>query len=61
LSLTFGNLPSCRYYYAVAEFDSVEAADKVYEEVNGKEFESTSNFFDLRFIPDEMSFDDPPM
>lgn len=44
----------------MVEFDSVEAADKVYEECNGLELENTSNVLDLRFIPDDMTFDDPP-
>jgi len=55
---SFSFLP--RYYFAIVQFDSVEAADKVYEECNGLELENTSNVLDLRFIPDDMTFDDPP-
>lgn len=49
-----------KYYYAVIEFDSVRCADVVYKECDGLEFESTANRLDLRFIPDDMEFDDEP-
>ena len=53
-------LERLKYYFAVVEFDSVTAADRVYEECNGLEFENTSNVIDLRFIPEGMVFDTPP-
>ena len=53
-------LERLKYYFAVVEFDSVAAADRVYEECNGLEFENTSNVIDLRFIPEGMVFDAPP-
>ncbi|GAA5859122.1 hypothetical protein JCM8547_004011 [Rhodosporidiobolus lusitaniae] len=50
-----------RYYYAIATFDSVNAAAHAYEQINGSEFERTANIFDLQFVPDETSFDDDPI
>ncbi|KAK0521904.1 pre-rRNA-processing protein esf1 [Tilletia horrida] len=49
-------LERLRYYYAVAEFDSVDAASHVYNEIDGTEMERSANVFDLRFVPDEMDF-----
>ena len=49
-----------RYYYAVAEFMSADAADSVYKSCDGSEYELSGTRFDLRFIPDDTSFDDQP-
>ena len=49
-----------RYYYAVAEFMSADAADSVYKACDGSEYELSGTRFDLRFIPDDTSFDEHP-
>ncbi|KAL3267297.1 hypothetical protein HHI36_011428 [Cryptolaemus montrouzieri] len=49
-----------KYYYAVATFNSVDVANKVYIECDGVEYESSATKMDLRFIPDDMTFEDEP-
>lgn len=51
-------LQRLRYYYCVVETDSVVTAKNIYDNVDGTEFETTSNMFDLRYIPEGTSFDD---
>ena len=46
-----------RYFYAVISCDSEVTAKTIYEAMDGREYLSTANFFDLRFVPDEMSFE----
>ena len=49
-------LTRLRYYYAVLFFSSPNAAKHIYDSVDGTEYLSTANFFDLRFVPDNVDF-----
>ncbi|RAH64305.1 pre-rRNA-processing protein ESF1 [Aspergillus aculeatinus CBS 121060] len=51
-------LERLRYFYAILTFSSREVAKHVYDLVDGAEYLSSANFFDLRFVPDETDFDD---
>ncbi|KAF6229315.1 hypothetical protein HO133_007431 [Letharia lupina] len=49
-------LERLRYYYAVLTCSSVSVAEAIYNAVDGTEYLTTANFFDLRYIPDETEF-----
>lgn len=49
-------LERLRYYYAVLTCSSIPVAKSIYDVVDGAEYLTTANFFDLRFIPDEVEF-----
>ena len=49
-------LERLRYYYAVLECSSTSTAQAVYDAVDGTEYLTTANFFDLRYIPDDTDF-----
>lgn len=54
-------LERLRYYYAVLTCSSVSVAEAIYNAVDGTEYLTTANFFDLRYIPDDTDFlDDKP-
>ncbi|KAF9535416.1 hypothetical protein CPB83DRAFT_9601 [Crepidotus variabilis] len=53
-------LERLRYYYAIIECDTVDAASHIYNELEGTELERSANVFDMSFVPDDMSFDNEP-
>ncbi|KAF3511501.1 hypothetical protein F2Q69_00002914 [Brassica cretica] len=50
-----------KYYFAVAECDSSATADYLYSSCDGIELVRSSIKLDLRFIPDSMDFNHPPL
>ena len=53
-------LERLQYYYAIVECDSTETAQSIYDSCDGTEFEKSMNFFDLRFVPNDIEFLDTP-
>ncbi|XP_072398415.1 ESF1 homolog [Diabrotica undecimpunctata] len=49
-----------KYYYAIISFDNPVSANKIYTECDGMEYESSAIKMDLRFVPEDMEFDDAP-
>jgi len=53
-------LDRLRYYYALITCASPQAAKSIYDNMDGREYLSSANFFDLRFVPDDVEFDAEP-
>jgi NUC153 domain-containing protein len=53
-------LDRLRFYYAVITCSSKDVAKALYDNMDGQEYLSSANFFDLRFIPDDVKFDERP-
>lgn len=50
-------LNKLRYYFAVVTCDSAETAAALYGALDNQEIEMTSNKLDMRFVPDDVSFE----
>ena len=57
LALKAYELRKLKYYFAIAECDSVATASHIYEQLDGMEFEHSSMVFDMRFVPDDVDFE----
>lgn len=53
-------LERLRYYYAIIECSSISIANTLYKSLDGAELGATANLLDLRFVPDNVTFDDTP-
>ena len=49
-----------RYFYAIIECTSTSIANVLYKSLDGAELGATANMLDLRFVPDGVTFTDPP-
>jgi hypothetical protein len=58
LALREYELSKLRYYFAIAVLDSASVAEKLYNELDGIEFEHSSMALDLRFVPNDVSFEE---
>ncbi|KAJ3196183.1 pre-rRNA-processing protein esf1 [Irineochytrium annulatum] len=50
-------LERLKYYYAIIECDSVATAQAIVEACDNAEFERSAILFDLRYVPDDMDFE----
>ncbi|KAF2352809.1 NUC153 [Trinorchestia longiramus] len=53
------NFNRLKYYYAIAECDSVMTARVIYQNLDGKCFRN-GGIVDLRYVPDQTTFDETP-
>lgn len=53
-------LDRLRYYYAVITCSSANVAKSIYDNLDGREYLTSANFFDLRFVPDGTEFNQDP-
>lgn len=53
-------LQKLKYYYAVVTCDSVKTASAIFDNCDQLEYETSSNVLDLRFVPDDVEFSNPP-
>ncbi|EUC42987.1 hypothetical protein COCMIDRAFT_102061 [Bipolaris oryzae ATCC 44560] len=53
-------LDRLRYYYAIITCSSANVAKSIYDNLDGREYLTSANFFDLRFVPDGTTFDQDP-
>ena len=53
-------LQKLRYFFAIIYCDSVGTAQYIYDEYDGFEYENSSLKLDLRFVPNDTKFPNPP-
>nr|CCA25439.1 prerRNAprocessing protein ESF1 putative [Albugo laibachii Nc14] len=53
-------LQKLRYYYAIVTCDSSKTAKVIADQCDQMEYETSSNVLDVRFVPEDMEFTNPP-